>query len=201
MSGWCLVWREEGGENVSLKECKESKQENRFQKGLLLQRSGNPTVRLPDVCCRLGDLGLQGWSPDCLRLRYVLGSGEERAAQGTSLFVRCFLLGLSRQFPPMELVFSGGCRGESCVALCFGKIQVVGRKGEGEEEEGGVAAGACVGALSPRRCRNEGLGSGCLTRPLEFTGRPTSQLGLWGPRFRKQVFFPSVQRCFVCLWT
>lgn len=33
----------------------------------------------------------------------------------------------------MELVLSGGCRGESCVALCFGKIQVVGRKGEGEE--------------------------------------------------------------------
>lgn len=40
---------------------------------------------------------------------------------------------------PAEPVFSGGCRGESCVALCFGKIQVVGRKGEGEE--GGVAAG------------------------------------------------------------
>lgn len=99
----------------------------------------------------------------------------------------------------MELVLSGGCRGESCVALCFGKIQVVGRKGEGEE--GGVAAGPVWGALNPRRCRNEGLGSGCLTRPLVFTGRPTSQLGLWGPRFRKQFFFSSLsQRCFVCSW-
>lgn len=59
----------------------------------------------------------------------------------------------------MELV----CReaADVCsVALCFGKIQVVGRKGGGGR---GVAAGACVGGLNQRRCRNEGLGSGCLT--------------------------------------
>lgn len=81
-------------------------------------------------------------------------------------------------------------RGESCVALCFGKIHAVGRKGEGDGGGRGCGCRACVGALNPRRHRNEGLGSGCLTGPLVFTGRPTSQLGLWGPRFRKQFFFP-----------
>lgn len=72
----------------------------------------------------------------------------------------------------------------------------------GGQEGGGRKGCGCRGLCGGprlRRCRNEGLGSGSLTRPLVFTGRPSSQLGPWGPRFRKQVFFfSSVLRCFVC---
>lgn len=99
----------------------------------------------------------------------------------------------------MELVFSGGCRGESSVALCFGKIQVVGRKGEGEE--GGVAAGPVWGASI---LGDAGMKGWALAASLDswysLADPPLSQLGLWGPRFRKQGFFFLLSRgvLFAC---
>lgn len=90
----------------------------------------------------------------------------------------------------MELVFSGGCRGESCVALCFGKIQVVGRKGEGEGEEGGVAAGASVGALSPRRCRNEGWALAASLDPWNALADPPLSWGSGDLGSGNRFFFP-----------
>lgn len=102
------------------------------------------------------------------------------------MFVGCFLLW------PLQAVSSDVAgvqwRLQTCAVSHFVLEKSkwwAGRGGAGR----GVAAGACVGGLNPRRCRNEGLGSGCLTRPLVFTGRPSSQLGPWGPRFRKPFFF------------
>lgn len=77
----------------------------------------------------------------------------------------------------------------------------------GGQEGGGGGRGcgcrACVGASILGDAGMKGWALAASLDPwYSLADPPLSQLGLWGPRFRKQFFpTPSVQRYFVCLWT